>query len=321
VIKCNFGKKVFPGYTEPTHVKLTKRGRKKKEKKKKDRKKQGDGSDFNSQVTLTVLSHDTTVTDMMIPAGSKVYKFKVFRNGKIQLPGVHRHLLMDIISCANDIAGLLNQHLHFGESDITRLSYVISISPVMKNYKFIIKVPEYYVLDLRKLNWFFRTACKYPDDLGEPAHPSIFMIKYNRQDNELSLKFNTPLPYKPLKKTRVKIFMRGKVNILGAFDADVTYQICNYLHWFCALYWDSITIPDNSEWWYTPTTYHTVPSPPHEIMRLIKERSNSIYVRTGNSYTILRPTCDLLQYALSLIPVQSILNECEAYLTELLAGI
>src|SRR5690606_29799282 len=60
--------------------------------------------------------------------------------------------------------------------------------------------------------------------------PKIFDVKYTREDTKLSIKFNTPVHKKAKKCTRVNIFMRGKVNILGASDVEKTYQICKFLN-------------------------------------------------------------------------------------------
>ena len=234
MIKCNYGKLLYDFYREPVKQRKTNRGRKKKEKTKKLRKKQGTGSDFNSQITFVVKSSLEEDTDIVSP-DAKVYKFKVFRTGKLQLPGVKPHLIDDIIVCTKEIVNMLNYHLHFGEHDPSKLTSVVNINPVMKNYKFIAKLAAGSIIDLNvlkrilvkeKTDQFVRV-----DDDGVPQHSPIFMIKYTRLDTKLSIKFSTPIYKKPKKKTRINIFMRGKINILGAFDTATTRDICNYLHW------------------------------------------------------------------------------------------
>jgi len=243
VYRCNYGIARHEGYTEPTKIKKTNRGRKKKERKRKARKKQGNGTEFNSQITFVfraALAHDKLV-DLSSIAGdtSKVYKFKVFRTGKIQLPGVHQYQTDDVIFCAKKIATILNFHLHPGESDPAKVSHVININPVMKNYKFVIKVPSRHIIDLGRLKTILfneraKENCEFPP---------IFMIKYTRQDTKLSVKFTTPIYKKPKKKTRINIFMRGKVNILGAFDSKVTTQICMYLHGIFEDHFGELMVP------------------------------------------------------------------------------
>jgi hypothetical protein len=62
--RCNFGRHRYHDYLEKIIVKKTNRGRKKKEKKKKPRKKQGDGTDFNSQISLYVRSQTSPVVNI-----------------------------------------------------------------------------------------------------------------------------------------------------------------------------------------------------------------------------------------------------------------
>jgi TATA-box binding protein (TBP) (component of TFIID and TFIIIB) len=251
--RCNYGKLKFDGYTEPVKVRKTNRGRKKKEKKKKLRKKQGEGIDFNSQITFVVRSSLTPeVIDEIVPYGTKVYKFKIFRTGKLQLPGVHQYLIDDVITCTRKIVDVLNFHLHPAESDPAKISRVININPVMKNYKFIVKLPPGHIIDMETLRQILARERErqfgdaIPDDVheGVPDHPSIFMLKYTRQDTKLSIKFSTPIYKKPKKKTRINIFMRGKINILGAFNAKVTKQICDYLHWIFETNYDDLVVPE-----------------------------------------------------------------------------
>lgn len=254
--RCNYGKLKYEGYTEPVKQRKTNRGRKKKAKKKKLRKKQGEGIDFNSQITFVALSTLVPVPfDENIPVGSRVYKFKIFRTGKLQLPGVHQHLIDDVVACTKKIAQVLNFHLHPGETNPLRITNVININPVMKNYKFIVKLPPGYIIDmdiLRQLLQAERTK-QFADINGDdtdhgtdctPKHPPIFMLKYTRQDTKLSVKFSTPIYKKPKKKTRINIFMRGKINILGAFQADITRQICEYLHWVFEQNYDLLVVPE-----------------------------------------------------------------------------
>lgn len=265
IYKCNYGKLKYEGYTEPVRQRKTNRGRKKKPKKKKHRKKQGNGGDFNSQVTVVIRSSLASApVDGIVPYGTKVYKFKVFRTGKLQLPGVHQHLIDDVVACTKKIVQILNFHLHAGEENTAKLTNIININPVMKNYKFIVKLPPGHIIDMEALRRIlFKTKTYDPSMVellngllgsenvpikdefeGMPKHPSIFMLKYNRQDTKLSIKFSTPIYKKPKKKTRINIFMRGKINILGAFYSSVTHQICEFLHWVFERNYDTLIVPE-----------------------------------------------------------------------------
>jgi hypothetical protein len=66
---------------------------------------------------------------------------------------------------------------------------------------------------------------------GPIVWPVIHSIKYTRQDTALTIKFRTPSYRNVGKRTRVKIFMSGKINILGAINSVDTYIICNWLQW------------------------------------------------------------------------------------------
>ena len=250
---CNYGRVKYDGYTEPVKERKTNRGRKKKEKKKKLRKKQGTGNDFNSQITFVVRSTKAEEpVDGIVPYNSQVYKFKVFRTGKLQLPGVHQSNINDVICCTKKIAQIMNFHLHPGVIDSTKLTNVINVNPVMKNYKFIAKLLPGRIIDLEALKQIL-TAEKVmqKDDpdyyLNRPDHPGLFMVKYTRQDTKLSIKFSTPIFKDPKKRTRINIFMRGKINILGAFCAKVTRQICDYLHWVFEQNYDQIIVTEGSD--------------------------------------------------------------------------
>lgn len=214
--RCNYGVVKYDGWEIPVKSKKTNRGRKKKEKVKKLRKKQGAGTDFNSQITFVIRSLDSP----------RIYKFKIFRTGKIQLPGVQPQFVDDVMDCTKRIAKVMNWHLHLGEQDEDKKTNLVELNPVMKNYKFAIKMPEGTILDLSRVKKHLTDLKNDPN----PDQPSIFMIKYTRQDTKLSVKFNTPIPRKLNKKTRVNIFMRGKINILGAYDVNVTSQIIGLLH-------------------------------------------------------------------------------------------
>lgn len=242
VYRCNYGKEVYVGYTEPVIIKKTNRGRKKKEKKKKPRKKQGNGTDFNSQMTFIVKSTMYETPDGVVPSDTPVYKIKVFRNGKIQLPGMSRDAVDDAVACTYLVQDELNRLLHDGR-EVSKITY---LNPVMKNYRIRIKLDQLglngvAIVSLSMLKTLLTQYRERPHE-EEPPHPAIFDIKYDEGETKLSIKFSTPIPNKPKKKTRVNLMTRGKINILGAFDAAVTFQICDYLHWMFEEHFDKLII-------------------------------------------------------------------------------
>jgi hypothetical protein len=71
----------------------------------------------------------------------------------------------------------------------------------------------------------------YYNDIGPIIWPVIHSTKYTRNETTLTIKFRTPTANSAMKRTRVKIFQSGKINILGAIDSVDTYIIINWLQW------------------------------------------------------------------------------------------
>jgi hypothetical protein len=230
IIKCNFARKVYPGYTEPVKIKKSNRGRKKREKKKKNRKKQGLGTEFNTQITFVVRPDDTSIGIIddyhIVPVDCKVYKFKVFRTGKIQLPGVNPECIEEVIICARKITSMLVASNFPGVKE----AKLVNINHVMKNYKFRVKMPLEQNIDLLNLKNVFLNEMLEPDPLA-PQHPAVFDVKYTRQETKLAVKFSTPTLRKTDKKLKVNVFPSGKINILGAFADVDTILIYRYITW------------------------------------------------------------------------------------------
>ena len=120
-IKSNYGDIVNPDYAEEPVVKSN-RGRKKVEKPKKNRVMQGNGSNMNSCIQFVVINK-------MSKHVKKRYKIKVFRNGKIQIPGVLDEDLGDVMQPLEDLCAYLDRYL------VTRVS-LHPIHSTMRNYKF-----------------------------------------------------------------------------------------------------------------------------------------------------------------------------------------
>jgi hypothetical protein len=244
VLDCNYGKKIHVSYTEPVIIKKNKRGRKKKEKVQSKRKIQGSGKCFNSQVTFVVRADvDTTGKNIvrregMDPDDDLVYKFKVFRNGRIQLPGAKPISINDILDKVMCVIDMLNAALHPGENDPTKLISIININSVMKNYKFAIKLGENQIIDLvllkRKMMEYRVAVAAGANDV--PKHPPIVDINYTRESTKNAITFATPRPNKPKKVTKLNIFMSGKVNILGAYHSTTALEICNLIHYIFTMY-------------------------------------------------------------------------------------
>ena len=225
-IKNNFGERVYRGYQPPPKVKKSNRGRKKKLPPPRKRKRQGTGECFNSQTTFVMPSPDTIITDGVVPSDAVIYKFKVFRTGKIQLPGLRNTAVIDnIMLLISRLLVLLNFHLHTCEKDPVKLTKLVNLNPVMKNYKFRIKLPEKWIVDLSNLRGLLQKI-----RTTEYEGPKIFDIKYTRQETKLSVRFKTPIRGNLKKCVRVNIFQSGKINILGGHSKETTDAICEFLH-------------------------------------------------------------------------------------------
>lgn len=217
-VRSNYVVVIFPGYEEPRTPKASNRGRKKQEKKRKVHKMQGTGEEFNSQISFHVRAY--TPEDPQFDPNRKPYKVKVFRTGRLQLPGAKQTTLGDVFSCLDMILDKLHFTLGGNRPKLE------SLSVVMKNYKFTTKMPPGYLVNLSALKTILLAEQM---SNSTRSTPPIFMVKFNFEDSKLSVLFSTPNIRKAHKMVRVKIFMKGKVNILGAID-DRTSQICDYLY-------------------------------------------------------------------------------------------
>ncbi len=218
---CNYGHIRSSDYVEKVVPVKSTRGRKKKAPPANPRKPQGDGSSFNSQVTFLVKNPNTF--------GPVYFRIKVFRTGKLQIPGVSQLHINAIYQCINFVKDQLYDSMHhmniaLGLPAMSVPLNIAGITPVMKNYKFAIIHRNNQVLRLDQLKKILMVGT--PKDC-----PKIVHVKYSAQEpSKLSVEFLTPIPGKPNKQTRVNIFISGRVNILGAFKVEHTQKICEYLH-------------------------------------------------------------------------------------------
>lgn len=235
-LTCNYGETVYGGYVMPPPVVKSNKGRKKKVPKNTNRKKQGNGTDFNSQITFMMRSRTVEVAPGgIVPDDTKLYKFKVFRNGKIQMPGAKQGSIADVVECAKIIVTKLNQILHPNERDPSKVCQLINLNPVMKNYKFSLKLARGEVIDLDMLREVFSAYADKeslpPGSSDCPVHPDFFPPKAGRKTTTAAIIFKTPSQTKINKKLRVNVFPSGKVNILGGFNDINTQQICKFVEW------------------------------------------------------------------------------------------
>lgn len=226
---CNYGRIVYDGYDEPVNKKSALRL--KKLRAKKPRKEQGTGECFNSQITFPIrsgLSNDmflqcevNSVLITFVPTTEHVFKMKVFRTGKLQIPGVRPDIINVVLEKTELLTRYIDELLHYGEHDASKRSNLINVSPVMLNYKCLVKMAPMEFLNLAKLKTIL--------DREKINRPDIFYIKYSRDATKLSIKFSTPIPRKPKKRVRINFHQRGKFNVLGGHSTESTLAICTYL--------------------------------------------------------------------------------------------
>lgn len=230
----NYGRVITPGYVPYEVPKLNNRGRKKKEKPKSTRKIQGDGTCFNTQITFSVETDfiDITSPSKLVSSDKiknmiknnverKPLKFKVFRTGKIQLPGVKQNIVDKIIIATHIIGKQLDVIL---KSNV-KLLY---LKPDMKNYKFVVKnMVEPQIINFE----YLLSRIKYSKFVFEPGI-SIISVSQHANSTKLTIIFLTPNEKSQTDTITVIIVLRGKINILGSYltkHAQNIYAFLNYI--------------------------------------------------------------------------------------------
>lgn len=156
-IDSNYGHLKLEGYGLAPEAKKSKRGRKKKPKQKKTRKYQGDGSGFNSQTTFSILGTHIrkipnvpdkhTKTSVKLPGKfesvTKEYKVKLFRNGKVTIPGILTEDMVDIQAPLAELCEYLSNVF------LTNVK-IAELFSVMRNYKFHLRTGKIEIKKLQK---------------------------------------------------------------------------------------------------------------------------------------------------------------------------
>lgn len=232
-IGCNFGE-VYNTAPPPKSIREKKeksnRGRKPRMKVS-TRKKQGTGKYFSSQITFEIYNEKC----------NKIYKIKLFRNGRFQIPGVSRLDMEDIIDPVYALRECLVEN--FGDR-LIRPTHLIS---VMRNYKCKLR-DEKLLVCLEKLETVFnreKNSATWKSQLhgifkelfpGDEANMMIFagrkcgiaeILHNNERCPGLVIKLNTIMPATTDKKTTLKILKSGKINFDGCnsqLEAVELYQ-------------------------------------------------------------------------------------------------
>tara|TARA_B100001758_G_C18416750_1_gene620712 strand:- start:1786 stop:2988 length:1203 start_codon:yes stop_codon:yes gene_type:complete len=260
-IGCNYGILTNPNYTPPKQKLKSNKGRKKKDKKKVYRKRAGINGlkkiYFASQLTFEILSYNNK---------NKIYKIKLFRNGKIQVPGVNNNDLSDIIqpikdlinylnfnikeknilndgpvSCKylfcrmrNYICRLKNENNRIDLDSLENILYLEKNKNILSNYDGCgISVSNNNIESIK--SYFKLLEEKYNwfnkiSNLYNNYNPlNIFEIKKDTEKcSALLLKLNKPNKFRFDKKITIKILKSGKIN----FDGGNSQSEVEYLYYW-----------------------------------------------------------------------------------------
>jgi len=261
-LNSNYGHYCQPGYENfLKHPKLVKKrttsrlGNRGVAAPRKQRKPQGDGTCFNSALEVTIIPDADTappaIQKILENNPSKHYAVKSFpTTGQTQVPGVISPDLVDGTYVAQLWAKFLSG-ARVG-SDPDKAVTIISERPIMMNYKFhLLRKSERIILNLQGIVDYLEGLKTGSDLLPYP----IREIKSPQDSQNLSFKCVCPThstDYKNgVKKVRVNVFHRGKINILGASDAKSSLAIYDFLAALMRRKWSEFVnlqpLPDNAK--------------------------------------------------------------------------
>lgn len=185
----------------------------------KPRKMQGNGTCFNSSVLFWIYSERHRV----------VYKVRMFRTGKFGLPGTKPNMIRDIIDMLRGVvAPMMRDMLEAmcAASAIATLQTpeLVSLTSIMKNYKFQRKLPPGRIIDLRALRDRVNS---------DGAAQKIMSASFSGEEAKLALRFAVLVPCanatQVARVVRADVFLSGKVGILGTYDIASTESIRAYI--------------------------------------------------------------------------------------------
>jgi len=212
--KCNYGVKQYHGYSPPP-----KKQKKKSANANLRRKVQGDGTCFGTQITIHVISRNVDKYDGIVYSEDVLaYKFKLFRNGSVQISGILPNLVNDMYECGLLLVRRLNLYLHAADADFSSICRLASLKVVMKNYR-----GDVLLGDPRAILNFGLIIDIVENELVPHKLP-VIDIKSPIHDSCISILFRVQ-GY----KTRLNIYMRGKIGILSSPTNEITDLIREYL--------------------------------------------------------------------------------------------
>ena len=263
-VGCNFGEKILDTSIKALVNPTTTRTRKKVELSKSKRKVNGTGKYFNSQLTLFVkldmkpfkvymdikkrkvdygiytIDKNDENSEHEYRLLSCIYKVKIFRNGKGQIPGLKTESPEEInrilVPVTNLFTRLMNKKRNDEKKKIVK---AYDFYRFIQNYKtFILNDCHYEITKLKQ--YFLRM------DKG-PYPKKIFRVKHSSH-SKLLVYFNTPIKDDPTKTTNLTIYRKGSVNIDGAVNRKSADKIL--------IYFEKI-LSNNHEFLFDPTSIPT----------------------------------------------------------------
>ena len=218
LVGSNFGVDLADGYSKPVKKpKTSKRGRKPKDKQPKKRI-QGTGDYFNSQITFYVMS------DVLV---DKIYKFKVYRPGNFQVPGV---LKTDMSDVDKPIESLCRYFSRITGNEVVATDFVVQ----MRNCK--TKLSD-SVITINPLV----LGAIIAREQTTANEMKICKVEYLTAQNSsrVVVKFARPTDKDPAKQITLKI-LKQKINFEGAVDFGGVVELYWWLNDLLLNHYDKV---------------------------------------------------------------------------------
>ena len=173
---------------------------------------------FRSQITFVVTAKS-----------GKNYNIKIFKkNGSIQIPGVTNFDLIDeVVECVNCAVSSLTEGIKkmlllkdLAYRPKLKTGKILSLFVVMKNYKLMLIKNQQEELNLKRAK-----QC-----LLDEKDPNITSVTYNSNECRMLVTFKSSS--NNAKDVCVKLYVSGKINIIGSVDDEVTSNIYRTLESF-----------------------------------------------------------------------------------------
>lgn len=224
--ECNYGlvnSREFDGLVQAGEVSMRSyeknermRAKKKTQPGAKPRKVQGNGTCFNSSIMIWIHAREYGC----------VYKIRVFRTGRIGLPGTKPDMIYDVIDKIEKVLIPTIHKMICAESGASQCAredmMLVSLEPIMKDYKWLYILRNRQILDLHTLDEIFGQYAREGSQ-----NPRVCFHQHRDSTPKLALRVASAVSGETM---RVSIFRSGKINILGAkCDMDFTKKVCDFI--------------------------------------------------------------------------------------------